>query len=423
MTQSKNQRQTTKADAAAPAIQKRLPMGRLFWTALFIIGLLVIWKTQRAVPIMMDDEWYATVLSSETPLSSLQDIVQAQIWHYQNWGGRTVAHTIDQLILLYLSEPVSDLLNVAVILLLSWMLNAIMGIRRDRLFAFTTLTIGLLHGLNANWKMSMYWQTGACNYLYTTVLILAFLWMYLDALELPEQRKHPAVRTGKAQGQPAGSVTEANKGVGLLFLILAPVLGLLCGWTNENMGPAVFLLTVLIMYLFWKEHHSLPLWMPLGSLFSLAGSILMIVAPGNGVRSAEIASNNYGTLWQLFLRMYGICKGAWEYLFPVITVTAAALLINLCILKNRLHKKEVLLLIGALLSWGAMVLSPHYPDRASFGTMCLLLCVLLSQAEDIADALPDPRHRLFLAGIGTFLWLRGMYYLGEFLAICWGWIR
>ena len=29
----------------------------------------------------------------------------------------------------------------------------------------------------------------------------------------------------------------------------------------------------------------------------------------------------------------------------------------------------------------------------------------------------------FTVLFGVFLWLRGMYFLGEFLAICWGWIR
>ena len=32
----------------------------------------------------------------------------------------------------------------------------------------------------------------------------------------------------------------------------------------------------------------------------------------------------------------------------------------------------IVTLMGALLSYGAMVLSPHYPDRAAFGT-CILI--------------------------------------------------
>lgn len=377
-----------------------------FWGILFVAGLLCIWKTQRAVPIMMDDEWYSTVLSSEAPLSSLHDIVQAQIWHYLNWGGRTVAHTIDQLILLGLNEPAADALNVFMILLLAWIINAVMHIRREHFFAFFTLTLGFLHALNANWKMSMYWQTGACNYLYTTVLILAYLWIYLKALESSPE-------------------TPSKQGlfVSLLKAVMLLILGLLCGWTNENMGPAVWVLTLLIILLCKRAKKPIPLWMFSGNVGCLAGSVLMICAPGNSVRSLEVASNNYGAVWQLFLRIYGVCKGVWEYLFPALLVTALALFVNLCLLKGSLRQKEGILVLGALLSWGAMILSPHYPDRAAFGTMCFLLCLLMSQAQAILSALTDKWQRIFFTGIGVFIWLRGMYFLGEFLAICWGWIR
>ena len=369
-------------------------------------GLLCIWKTQRAVPVMMDDEWYSTVLSSDAPLSSLHDIVEAQVWHYLNWGGRTVAHTIAQLIFLSLSEPVADALNIVMIVLLSWLVNAIMNIHREQLFAFVTLTLGFLHALNANWKMSMYWQTGACNYLYTTVLILAFLWIYFRTLDQTQEVLHKTVLP-----------------ISILQAVCICLLGLLCGWTNENMGPTVWVLTLLIILLRKHDRKPVRIWMFMGNLGCLVGSALMILAPGNSVRSAEVASSEYGALWQLFLRMYGICKGAWEYLFPALLVTALALFINLCMLKGRLNQKECILLLGALLSWGAMLLSPHYPDRAAFGTMCFLLCVLMSQAQAILTALTDKWHRLIFAGIGVFIWLRGMYFLGEFLAICWGWIR
>lgn len=367
-----------------------------FWMILFFIGIVCMWKMQREIPIMMDDEWYSTVLSSDRPLASLKDIWNAQIWHYNNWGGRTVAHTIAQLIFLYLSEPVADALNVAMIVLLAWMINRVMGERR---LAFVTLTVGFLHGLNANWKMSMYWQTGACNYLYTTIIILAFLWLYLRVLDDAGKKDLPGE-----------------------FLI-APILGLLCGWTNENMGPAVWVLTVVVMVLQKKEKRPVRLWMVLGSIACMAGSALMLLAPGNAVRSAEVASNSYGILWQIFLRMYGVCKGAWEFLFPAILLTMAVVFVNCGILGNRLDRKEGLMLVGAVLSWGAMVLSPHYPDRAAFGTMCFLLCVILSQAGAILRSKDTRWCRLSMAAIGVFIWLRGMYFLGEFLSICWGWIR
>ena len=40
---------------------------------------------------LTDDEWYSTVLYADTPIRNLSDIIRAQIWHYFNWGGRSMA--------------------------------------------------------------------------------------------------------------------------------------------------------------------------------------------------------------------------------------------------------------------------------------------------------------------------------------------
>ena len=62
-------------------------------------------------------------------------------------------------------------------------------------------------------------------------------------------------------------------------------LGLIAGWSNENMGPTVWILSLVVMLLRRREQKKIPVWMYLGNISCLAGSILMIVAPGNFVRS------------------------------------------------------------------------------------------------------------------------------------------
>ena len=97
-------------------------------------------------------------------------------------------------------------------------------------------------------------------------------------------------------------------------------------------------------------------------------------------------------------------------------------LLFLCILHGPLPgRRNELLLICALLSWGAFFLSPHYPDRASFGTMMLCICVIISLAKKILSKNADLIWPLW--GGAVFIWLRGMYFCAEHLAITWGWIR
>ncbi len=407
--------------------------------------LLEMFVTHRAIPFMMDDLWYSTMLSDDTPISSISDIVKSQIWHYNNWGGRSMTHGILQLTLLS-GELAADLLNMAFTVLLGW---TICLVSEHRKFPAFFAGIAMMLGLNANWRMSMFWQAGAANYLYITGFILLFAWCYLR--ELPDEGKLlPGVvkrrkskeaaadgsdseasrasaknseRPGDALGgKPVYREKEASDGRCLpgITLWIIP-LGILAGWSNENMGPAVWSLSLLVILLgLWEGRKAKP-WMVLGNLACLAGSILCIVAPGNAVRSAQIEAEQYGILWKLFLRSYAECKAAMEYLFPVLLVLLSMLLVSKCVLKQDIGRRNGLLLICALLSWGAFFLSPHYPDRASFGTLVLCICVILSLAKRMLRQRQDLAWPLWCGA--AFIGLRGMYFCGEYLAILWGWIR
>ena len=116
-------------------------------------------------------------------------------------------------------------------------------------------------------------------------------------------------------------------------------LGLIAGWSNENMGPAVWILSLLVMILRRKDHKRIPLWMYLGNISCLVGSILMIVAPGNFVRSEETSEDTHGLLWNLFLRLYSEAKGAFEYLFPALLLTVVLLVICAGILREKSEKR------------------------------------------------------------------------------------
>ncbi len=400
---------------------------RLLWVvtcALLPVTALVLYLTHRAVPFMMDDLWYATKLASEEPIRNLRDIVEAQIWHYNNWGGRSMTHGLLQLILL-MGERAADCCNVLVTFLLAEVICLVAGGRfsggrgERGLAALSGLlaAVGMLVGLNANWKMSMFWQAGAANYLYITVFLLLYLYCYLR--ELPEEPEESWEGFADGDGGEAGKAAGRRELPGITLWILP--LGLLAGWSNENMGPAVWIVSTLVMAALWRRKRKLRPWMAFGNLACLAGSLLVIAAPGNFVRNAQVPENQYGVLWRLFLRGYAESAAALEYLFPTVLLTVFVLILGKGVLGLAVGRRNVLLLAAAFLSWGAMALSPHYPDRATFGTMTLLICVILSMSGRILRA----RKELFpmLYGVGALIWLRGMFFLGEFLAISWGWIR
>lgn len=317
-----------------------------------------------------------------------------------------MTHAILQMTLLT-GEKAADILNVAVTLVLSAVICMAAGIKKKgRMFGIFS-ALAMLIGLNANWKMSMFWQAGAANYLYITAFIFLYLYCYLRELDVSDEN--------------AASYEEipVKKLFGITLWIIP--LGLLAGWSNENMGPAVWIVSLLVIIIKLREHVKIPVWMILGNVSCLSGSVLVIIAPGNFVRSAEIEENQYGFLWRCFLRGYAQSKAVCEYLFPTLIVFAAVLAVSKFVLKLSIGKRNLLLIAGAVLSWGAMILSPHYPDRASFGTMAILICVIISLMNKIIKNREDMALPLFF--INAFIWLRGIYFMGEYLAICWGWIR
>lgn len=363
-----------------------------------IVSVIVIYLTHHYVPFMMDDLWYSTMLSSDQPIKNFSDIIAAQTWHYNNWGGRSMTHTLLQCILLG-GETLADILNTLVTLLLAtiilWIsgaLNMKKGI--SNLVLKITAVVSLLIGMNANWKMSMFWESGAANYLYITCFIMVFIHTFLRELDGAQSFK-------------------------LVTLWIIP-LGVISGWSNENMGPVAFLITLAVMIILKKQKKDIKVWMILGSFASLAGSVACIIAPGNFVRSAQDPYAGVGPVWKLFLRCYSETRALASYLFPALFITVVLFAILKLVAQEKILLKEIILLLAALLSWGAMVMSPHYPDRASFGTMVFLFIVCTSWAERITTKNPEAR-KYILFGV-LFIWLRAMFFCTEFISLCLGWI-
>ena len=361
------------------------------------ITAVIVFYTNRIIPFMMDDIWYSTILSTNLPITSFSDIIQAQIWHWHNWGGRSIAHGLLQLILLS-GEMFADILNTLWLFLLSLTVLICSRISapelKTKLLPMTVIP-GLIIGLSANWKMSMFWEAGAANYLYITAFLLFYIFCYLREIE------------GEVKSLP-----------GITFWMIP--LSLIAGWSNENMGPTCFIVSLIVMFLVKKRTGKIPFWMIEGSIICLAGCIMCIAAPGNFVRVAA-TPNEYGVLWTIFLRCYTEFKALFVYQILTVITLAAVLIISIGILGIKLKKAEIILLISALLSWGAMILSPHYPDRATFGTMCLMITVIISRGILIVQKKKEALWPLYLGAI--LIWLKGMYDIGEFIAIYLGWIK
>ncbi len=361
------------------------PKTKLQWEIILYAGAIMLAVTEfvlhRMIPFMMDDLWYSTNLVTGERLRNLADIVESQKWHFLNWGGRCITHGVLQLTLMC-PEWVADLCNLAMTLLLGKLICLLAGQKGPMWFLMAS---SMLISLNANWKMSMFWQSGTVNYVYSSVWILVFWYVYLSKLKDTDHQSLP-----------------------LIHVWIVP-LGVMAGWSNENVGPVCFLLAAFTAFHLFLKKQKIPVWVMEGAVSSLAGSVLVIAAPGNFVRSALIPRGNLGeTLWERFLSM--LTAGA-DFLFPSALLLTLTLLIRLAVANGKLSIAQWVLLAGIVLSFGAMVLSPHYPDRATFGTMVLCIVLLQSIWKDLLTS--NEKLMPYAAALTLLSWVNAMLIMME----------
>jgi hypothetical protein len=222
------------------------------------------------------------------------------------------------------------------------------------------LLSGMLIACCPNFKMSMLWQAGCANYVYSSVWILFFYICYLRTLD-PDKKDIP-----------------------LTWLFIIP-LGLITGWSTENMGPSACAVAFFITVMGIRKKEitgNRRFWMIAGVVSSFAGSVICILAPGNFIRKEGSTDDLALTFPDRILQMI---KGAGLYLFPALLVFALSYIIYRAYFSDKLSRGMIILLMGAILSYGAMILSPHYPDRAAFGTCLLIEICAASMLRRIPD--------------------------------------
>ena len=252
-------------------------------TVVLVTLFCLMWYFNFCTPLICDDYVYSFVWQDNSMgavltepvkrINGFTDIIYSQWKHYFSWGGRLVAHFFAQLFL-WLGKDLFNFLNAGCFLLLllemQWIVNA-----GKISFNFPSNDILWLFG--AVWIFGIYlgivfsWLTLSCNYLWTTVILLAFLLVY---------ERHYFYTGGK--------LLKNNYFYFTLFFIF----GVFAGWTNENVPCFVILVLGLYLYKAYKEQKEINLFLLVGLLGMVLGYILLVSAPGNFVRYARQLQDN-----------------------------------------------------------------------------------------------------------------------------------
>lgn len=302
------------------------------------------------MPYFSNDYRYMLVQGTDVPVQSLKDIVISQWNHYFEWGGRTVAHVIAQL-LLYFGKPSSAILNGLCYVLA---LLAIIALSSGRSLIKTLRTLEFMPVFIASmflWLcLRIYGEVvlmpvSSSNYLYTTTLVFLFLMPYGKALV--QETSHKS----------------------LFFALGMFLLGVVAGWTNENTGAATCA-SVGVALIYFLKSRNLKLWHISGALGLGIGYLLLILSPGNTARLHSMEDGGF-TFWGHFPSAVQI------YFATLLTQLPLLLACSLCvfklvksgILKNLEAKRRWYvawwIMFTGFLSLTLMLASPNFPNRSS----------------------------------------------------------
>ena len=333
-------------------------------------------------PLLADDYSYGLNLN-EKRIASIMDIFDYQVWHYFNWGGRTVAHTLAQILLVF-PKAVFNILNSFIYTALIYLIYLHGCFNKDNEDnSYMLLLIHfILWFIIPVFGQSFIWLVGSCNYLWTTVIILYFLWLY---------RRN----------------TLSEKWYNLLFMF---ILGLLAGWTNENTSAGLIIILVfsLIINKVETKKFELSKTRLFGIIGTLAGFIIMICAPGNYIRSAEFKDDTF-IIIKIIKRTLDITNNLENIILPLLIVII--ILISLKIYhKKKIEKETYTFILGGFAAIYAMVLSPTFPGRAWTGAIIFFVIAIVILVYDL-----DTINRLYKFILVDFCIILSIIYVSQYM--------
>ena len=348
-------------------MKKREKTGVLMWAVLaaaFVSALIYEFLT----PVFSDD--FSYMLDVEKA-ERFTDVFGQELVQYLNWTGRSVSHIMLRIYLYIfgLNRAVFNIIAALVFVLLAYLCFILAGAtRRDdpasRADGRVSDPVILLTGVLLLWmcavkpSQTIFWMTGAFNYLFTTVIILGFFVLYKRG-------------TAKARA-------------------VLPVIAFISGWCNENTsGAAVLFALIMLVLPYIEERFHLergaekkypPVALRAAVLFAVsAGFMMQLLSPGNRKRVSLMEQRHTGLLLYAgrFLKIMDSVRALFLPLFLI-----CLFLLILCIhqqkrLSDADFRNALLYLLLFFATSFCLLLAPDPQERTYFGAGIFLIIATL----------------------------------------------
>lgn len=329
-------------------------------------------------PLIADDYSYSFGKNGER-ITNLLDIITSQINHYFTWGGRSVAHSLAQLFLMF-PKWIFNLLNSAIYVILIYLIYLHVKMDKEDKPLILLLIHFALWFLIPTFGQTTIWLTGSCNYLWTMTIMLLFL--YLIRKDLNEHS--------------------------ILKNITILLLGIIAGWTNEN--TSFGLITAIIGFMILKKykHKKISNYQKCALIGNIIGFIILIIAPGNFIRETYFQEST-PFIAKIIQRIIDNTINFVNYCLPLFI--GIIILISIYMYKNKkINYTFIIFLIASFFTVYSMILSPTFPPRAWFGVIVFGITAFMILLYDIHDD-----NKLFKYVFYNLIIISSLYFISDYL--------
>lgn len=322
-----------------------------------LLSFVLIYIINRLYPLYSDDWSHSLAYPTLERIGSFSNIFVSQYNRYFTWGGRSVVHAIDQ-VLLWMGLDYAHIVNSIVFVFYLYLIYRISLYSQRINIALYVLIAILAWVFIPAFSNTVLWLTGSANYMWGTVIVILFLFPYYSYY-INEKASKNYLQT--------------------FFIFIG---GIFAGWTNENMFAAQFFFVVTLFILLRYDKKQVPIWFVSGFVGLCIGGFFMLAAPGNFVR-AEMVNESLGQANESFVYIIGyrLLKICFRYSVYILPLSA----IYLALLWYKIHgdktkewrnaktiRMSLLFFITAHIACIAMVASPIFPARAAFGAISFI---------------------------------------------------
>lgn len=329
-----------------------------FW-GIVILCFVTILVYNFLTPMLSDDLNYATVVRKA---NSIWDLFGQEYQQYMTWTGRSPSHILLRLFLYSKSKIIFDVFNSICFTLLTifMYLNIERHEKYDvKVYLLIILSIWIF---GVSFSETVLWETGACNYLIATTVIMGFMTAFRFFFN------------------------KENKGTYLRIIVMF-LLGVWAGWCNENTsGACILFVLILIVRKLYTEKKKIQGWMISGLIGNILGFLIMIAAPGNMVRSGYKKELHSG-LFGIASRCLKITLNIKDEFFILLCIFIFLILL-LHYQNVNWHKMKNTLLFFFLFAATcyALALAPEAQVRAFFGAGIFLIIACVQAYSDVVDS-------------------------------------